>query len=258
MAQNKSGSADDQQDIPYHFHAGAQAFSAHFVRPVDVPIPAQAAVFLPNVGGHAHSRVENFMESRLASFKVGESHVTGSWEEPTVATTSATALLEKLSVLDFLTADKIVCRLSGRYEDGQKSPESHIMALGSYFQNLQLGGFEVKVILRHELLVESETFADLTKNLKGDTSAVIKSEVIFCTLVEKLEPDPHLLKVKGFKVVGRNRMIVPNFGKIALGEIVATPGSIHLTMLRFKLGSPDGGGGSGGQGGTNGQPTPTG
>jgi hypothetical protein len=256
MAQYKSGSAGGQQDIPYHFNAGAQAFSAHFVRPVDVPIPAQAAVFLPSVGGHAHSRVENFMESRLASFSVGESQVTGSWEEPGVVTSSATAVLEELDVLDFLTADRIVCRVTGRYEEGQKSRESHIMALGSYFENLRLGGFEVKVILRHELLVESATFADLTKHLKGDTSAVIKPEVVFCTLVEKLEPDPHLLKVKGFKVVGRNRMIVPNFGKIALGEIVATPGSIHLTMLRFKVGSPDGGGGSGGQGGTNGQPAP--
>ena len=49
-------------------------------------------------------------------------------------------------------------------------------------------------------------------------------------------------------------MTVPNFGKIALGEIVATPGSISLTMLRFKLGSPDGGGGSGGTTHTNGQP----
>jgi hypothetical protein len=241
-------------DIPYHFHAGAQAFSAHFVRPVDVPIPGQAAVFLPSTGGHAHSRVENFMESRLASFKVGESHVTGSWEEPTVVTTSAVSLLQELSILDFLTADKIVCRLSGRYEDGQKSRESHIMALGSYIQNFRLGGFEVKVILRHSLLVEAENFADLTKALKGDKSAIVRPEAIFCSLVEKLEPDPHLLKVKGFKVIEPNRMIVPNFGKIALGEIVATPGCIHLTMLRFKLGSPDGGGGSGGQSGTNGQP----
>lgn len=246
--------AASPKDIPYHFHAGAHAFSAHFVRPADVPIPAQAAICLPPIGGFAHSRVEHFVESRLASFRVGESHVAGSWEEPTVVTTAATALLEDLSVLDFLTADKIVCRLSGRYEQGQKSHESHIMALGSYFENLRLGGFEVKVTLRHDLLVESETFADLTKQLNGDKSAVIRPEVIFCSLVEKIEPDPNLLKVKGFKVIKPNRMIVPNFGKIALGEIVAAPGSISLTMLRFKLGSPDGGGGSGGSSHTNGQP----
>jgi len=245
--------AKSVKDIPYHFHAGGHAFSAHFVRPVDVPIAAQAATSLPSIGGYAHSRVENFFVSRLASFQVGETHVAGSWEQPTVVTTSATSLLEDLNVLDFLTADRIVCRLTGRYEEGQKSRESQIMALGSCFENFRLGGFDVDITLRHDLLVNSDSFADLTKNLKGDKTAVVTPEVIFCSLVEKIEVDPNLAKVKGFKVNG-NRMIVPNFGKIALGEIVATPGSISLTMLRFKVGSPDGGGGSGGSSHTNGQP----
>jgi hypothetical protein len=243
------------KDVPYHFHAGGHAFSAHFVRPVDVPIAAQAATSLPPIGGFAHSRVENFVVSRLASFRVGETHVAGSWEEPTVVTTSATALLEGLCVLDFLTVDKIVCRLSARYEQDSKNQESHIMALGSHFENLRLGGFEVKVTLRHDLLVNSQNFAQLTKNLKSDKRAVVKGGVAFCSLVEKIEVDPRLEKLEGFEVNG-NRLVVPHFGKIALAEIVAAPGSVSLTMLRFKLGSPDGGGGSGGTTHTNGQPPP--
>jgi hypothetical protein len=241
------------KDVPYHFHAGGHAFSAHFVRPVDVPIAAQAAVSLPSIGGFAHSRVEDFAVSRLASFKVGETHVAGSWEEPTIVTTSATSILEGLCVLDFLTVDKIVCRLSARYEDDGKYPESHIMALGSHFENLRLGGFEVKVTLRHDLLVESQNFAQLTKRLKGDKHAVVRHGVAFCSLVEKIEVDPGLATLPGFELKG-NRLVIPHFGKIALAEIVATPGSIALTMLRFKLGSPDGGGGSGGTSHTNGQP----
>jgi hypothetical protein len=243
------------KDVPYHFHAGGHAFSAHFVRPVDVPIAAQAATSLPPIGGFAHSRVENFVVSRLASFRVGETHVAGSWEEPTVVTTSATALLEGLCVLDFLTVDKIVCRLSARYEQDSKNQESHIMALGSHFENLRLGGFEVKVTLRQDLLVNSQNFAQLTKNLKSDKRAVVKDGVAFCSLVEKIEVDPRLEKLEGFEVNG-NRLVVPHFGKIALAEIVAAPGSVSLTMLRFKLGSPDGGGGSGGTTHTNGQPPP--
>lgn len=243
------------KDIPYHFHAGGHAFSAHFVRPVDVPIAAQAATTLPPIGGFAHSRVEDFVVSRLTSFKVGETHVAGSWEEPTVVTTSATAILEGLCVLDFLTVDKIVCRLSARYEQDDKNQESHIMALGSYFENLRLGGFEVKVTLRHDLLVNSQNFAQLTKNLKSDKKAVVRDGVAFCSLVEKIEVDPRLEKLEGFELNG-NRLVVPHFGKIALAEIVAGPGSISLTMLRFKLGSPDGGGGSGGTTHTNGQPPP--
>jgi hypothetical protein len=243
------------KDVPYHFHAGGHAFSAHFVRPVDVPIAAQAATSLPPIGGFAHSRVENFAVSRLASFRVGETHVAGSWEEPTVVTTSATAILEGLCVLDFLTVDKIICRLSARYEQDGESQESHIMALGSHFENLRLGGFEVKVKLRHDLLVKSQNFAQLTKSLKSDKHAVVNHGVAFFSLVEEIVVDPGLASLPGFKLHG-NRLVVPHFGKIALAEIVATPGSISLTMLRFKLGSPDGGGGSGGTTHTNGQPPP--
>ena len=241
------------KDVPYHFHAGGHAFSAHFVRPVDVPIAAQAAISLPPIGGFGHSRVEDFAVSRLASFKVGETHVAGSWEEPTVVTTSATAILEGLCVLDFLTVDKIVCRLSARYEENGKYPESHIMALGSHFENLRLGGFKVTVTLRHDLLVDSQNFAQLTKKLKGDKHAVVRNGVAFCSLVKEIKVDDGLATLPGFKHHG-NRLVVPHFGKIALAEIVATPGSISLTMLRFKLGSPDGGGGSGGSSHTNGQP----
>jgi hypothetical protein len=247
--------AQSSQDIPYHFHAGGHAFSAHFVRPVDVPIAAQAATSLPSIGGFAHSRVEDFVVSRLVSFKMGETHVAGSWEEPTVVTTSATAVLEDLRVLDFLTVDKIVSRLSARYEQDDKNRDSHIMALGSHFVNFRLGGFEVKVTLRHDLLVNAENFDQLTKSLKNDKKAVVKNCVAFFSLVEKLEVDPELLKLDGFEV-DDNRLIVPHFGKIAFAEVVAGPGSISLTMLRFKLGSPDGGGGSGGQTHTNGQPPP--
>jgi hypothetical protein len=111
------------------------------------------------------------------------------------------------------------------------------------------------VTLRHDLLVNSKNFAQLTKNLKNDKKAVIKNGAAFFSLVEKIVVDPELEKLDGVEVEG-NRLVIPHFGKIALAEVVAGPGSISLTMLRFKLGSPDGGGGSGGQTHTNGQPPP--
>ena len=252
--------ADEQKNIPFHFHAGAHAFSAHFVRPADVPIVAQAATFLPPTGGFAHSRVEDFIESRLASFRVGETHVAGSWEQFNVVTTSAIATLEVLNVLDFLTAGKIVSRLSARYDEdaknkGKGNRESHIVALGSHFENLRLGGFEVKVTLRHDLLVKSQNFAELKSNLKSDKKARVGSGVVFCSLVEDIEVDPGLKKVEGFKQDG-NVLTIPHFGKVILAEVVASPGSVRLIMLRFDLGSPDGGSGSGGDSGVNGQPPP--
>jgi hypothetical protein len=255
MAQNNSAAAHGQEDIDYHFHASAHAFSAHFVRPADVPIPAQAATALPSTGGFAHSRVEDFVESRLVSFKLGESHVAGSWEKYNIVTTSAISTLAELNLLDLLTIEKVVCRLTARYVHDEKNKESHILAFGSYFHNFRLGGYEIGITLRHKLLVESENFKELTDNLKRDKKphTYIDGGVAHCSLVEKIEVPPALKDVA--KVDG-HILEVRDFGKIALAEIVATPGSVTLTMLKFKLGSPDGGGGSGGQGSTNGQPAP--
>ena len=248
-----------QKDIPFHFHAEGHAFSAHFVRPVDVPIAAQAATSLPTIGGHGHSRVENFHVPRLVSFSLGETHVAGSWQEWNVVTTSATSVLKHLSVLDFLTVDKVVSRLTGQYTADKKNRESHIIALGSHFDNLRLGGFDVKVTLRHDLLINSRNFAELKDNLKRDKKpdklTSLDDGCACCSLVEKIEVDPGLQRLKGFEING-HILTVPHFGKLALAEVLAEPGTITLTMLRMELGSPDGGGGTGGQTRTNGQPPP--
>lgn len=244
------------QRIPFHFHALGHAFSAHFVRPVDVPIPAQAATSLPTIGGHAHAHVENFCVPRLVHFKSGKTHVSGSWQEDNIVTSNATAVLDGLNLLDFVTADRIVSHLTGEY-GGKTCPEGHIIALGSHFENLRIGGYEVKVILRHDLLLKSCTFAELRDNLAGDKGSgkvtAVKDGVALCSLVEKIETE--LTKLPGVEIHG-HILRVPHFGEIALAEVFATAGSATLTMLRFKLGSPNGGNGTGGESSTNGQPSP--
>ena len=245
------------EHIPFHFHAEGHAFSAHFVRPVDVPIAAQAATSLPTVGGHGHSHVENFSAPRLAHFRAGTSHVSGSWQDEKTVTTSATAVIEDVKLLDYLTADRIVARLTAEYTRHTTNREGHIIALGSHFENLRLGGHEVKVILRHDLLLKSRTFADLQNNLAGDAKSgkmtVIDNGVALCSLVEKIETD--LTGLPGFEIRG-HILRIPHFGEIALAEIFATPGTITLTMLRFNLGSPDQGLGTMAEALVDGQPMP--
>ena len=51
---------------------------------------------------------------------------------------------------------------------------------------------------------------------------------------------------------------VPNFGKIYFGEMFITGDSRRLTMVRFQLGSDDGGEVSAAEGETNGDPWPPG
>src|SRR5215472_8153917 len=179
------------QPLRYHFHASGYALSGHFHRPVEVPIPAQASLALPIEGGSAHSGVDNFEIPRLAAFDAAQTHLSGSFQDEDTATTSVTVVVEGLKVLDFLTVDKMVTRLTAQYEFGSKNSESHIIAVGSHFDGLRLGGFDVKVTLRHDLLINARTFADLQKGVKNDAKSgkltCNGNEVLLCSLVEKIE-----------------------------------------------------------------------
>ena len=243
------------EPLRFHFHASGYALSGHFHRPVHVPIPAQASLALPIEGGHAYSRADKFDVPRIAAFHAAHTHVSGSWQDEDTPTTSVTVVVEGLKLLDFLSVDRMVTRLTSEYKFGKKNSESHIIAVGSHFDNLRLGGFEVKVTLRHDLLLKSRTFEDLKKNVKNDAKsgkiAIHGERSLVCSLVEKIETD--LVNVPGVEIEG-HVIRIPHYGEIALAEVFASHATRTLTMLRFKLGSPDGGGGSSGGGTTNGQP----
>ncbi len=221
----------------FYYHAEGHAFSGEFHRPVVVPIEALASISLPTIGGHAHTRIENFHIPRLVSFKSAHTHVSGSQQDPNTFTTQVTTTIEGLRILDFLTADRIVARLTS--EHLRKNKEGHILAIGSNFENLRLGGYPVQVTLRHDLFLECKTFDDLKKRItKGAKSGTIPSAsngAALCSLAEKIETD-----LPGAELDG-HVLRVPHFGSIAFAEVFAEPGTKTLTMLGLTLGSPDGG-----------------
>ncbi len=240
------------QESRFFFHAEGHAFSGQFHRPVCVPIEALASISLPTIGGHAHTRVDNFHIPRLATFKSAHTHVSGSQIGEDTYTTQITTVIEGLRILDFLTADRIVARLTS--ERKRRDKESHILALGSTFENLRIGGYEVKVILRHDLFLQCKTYADLAKEVASDKKsgkiAATYGGATVCSLVEKIETEfPGLDKTK-------HVLEIPHFGVISLAEIFAEPSRRVLTMLGLKLGSPDGADLVAAQAATNGQTWP--
>jgi len=261
---------------PFLYHACANAFSAHFTRPIERLIDVQAGTSLPITGGHGSARVENFRFDGFASFKAAYSQVSGSekfvtdekGKEHCIHTTLATSVVEGLNILDIITADRIVSRLASSYESGAE-PES--TWLGSRFDNLQIAGCRIDVELHHEFLPKLRTFelaiAELEKNdefrkmaesplglwkLPEKGIEIPRHGVICCSLVKTLKP----ARCPGVEHLGHHGhvLIVPEFGKVHLAELILTHGSKTLTMIRFELGSPNGGGGSAGQTGTNGRP----
>jgi len=220
--------------IPFHFHAEGHALSGEFRHPGRHLIDAQAATSLPTIGGHAVAHSDNFHFEDFVSFKSAHTHVSGRKIDQETFKTHATTVIEDVNILDVVTADRIVCRLTSTHNP--KNPEGHIVADGSEFHNLRIAGYEVRVILRHQLLVDCIGFQDLRNHVeKGNESGRIVAKsggVVICSLVDKIETDLPNVDPR------RHVFKVANFGTIALAEIFAEPGTRTLTMMRLELGSP--------------------
>src|SRR5271154_5026011 len=154
----------------FHYNACAHAFSGQFTRPIQHDIEVQAPVALPTIGGHGSSRIENFRVKEFVSFKAAYSHVSGSQQkdgDKVFYTTLATATVEDLNILDVITADRVVSRVSSFSVDGEY--ESHFSFSGSRFDNLRIAGCPVKVGLTSKLISQLPKFTDVEKELaSGD------------------------------------------------------------------------------------------
>ncbi len=241
----------------FHYHANAHVLSGRFTRPLQHVIEVQAATSLPTIGGMGSARVENFRFNEHASFKAGYSHVSGSEKEQkgkTIYTTLATAVVEGLNILEVVTADRIVARLSSSYDPADE--ESRILVIGSRFENLRIAGHKVVVELHDELAEKLDTFEAVRKEFarnkdfrkmaedpfggKKLPKTVEAHGVVYCSLVKDIQPS----RCAGIVRHGHfgHVLEVPEFGKIHLAEILFQHGRKTLTMVRVELGSPNGGG----------------
>jgi hypothetical protein len=222
--------------IPFHFHALAHALSGEFRHPLWSIIPARASAALPTIGGHAMAEERAFHFQDFVCFKSAHTFLSGKHRRDDTYVTHASTVVKGLNILGMVTAEKIVSRLTSVHSP--REPEGHIIAEDSRFEGLKINGQDVKVTLRHDLLVKCRTFADLTKGIAGDKKSgrIVAFEeggkVAVCSLVEKIET-----KLSG--VDAKQHLIeVKNFGKIFLAEVFTSPGTRTLTMLRLELGSP--------------------
>jgi hypothetical protein len=239
--------------IPFHFHAEGHAFSGEFHEPPWCPIEAKASASLPTIGGLASARSEEFSFLEFVSFKKAQTHISGRKLADRVFHTHVTTSIEYLNIENVLTADRIVCRLNSIHDP--EHPEGLILANGSRFENLQINGHKVEVVLRHNLLEDCHTFRGLHERVasekKSRTIAKPESRVAICSLVERIESDLPFVPKGGGHVFE-----VPNFGQITIAEIFAEPGTRTLTMLHLELGSPQSSNQTVAEARTNGQPSP--
>lgn len=275
----------------FHYHASAHALSGELTRPVQRMIEVQAGISLPSTGGVGSSHVENFRVDEVVSFKRGYSQVSGSVKKEgskTIHTTHATAAVEGLNILDVVTADRIVARLSSSFEEplpGAPIPtEGKVLLVGSKFENLNIAGCQLDVELDHELFLGLGTYDSVRtawesagSRLKQMASKVHRAlsrddrtlpgnlapeSGMFSSIVAEVHfKEPGFGKQRqgafshaGVTALGSHGFDVVDFGKIFLGEILCQHGRKTLTMLRVVLGSPNGGGFNVVEGTSNGWP----
>lgn len=240
--------------IPFHFHALAHALAGEFRHPLWSIIPARASAALPTIGGHAVAEERTFHFQDFVCFKSAHTFLSGKHRRDDTYVTHASTVVKGLNILGVVTAEKIVSRLTSVHRP--KEAEGHIIAEDSRFEGLKINGQDVKVTLRHDLLVKCESFAELAKGIASDPKSgrIVgfdeDRKVALCSLVEKIET-----KLGG--VDAKQHVIeVKNFGKIFLAEVFTSPGTRTLTMLRLELGSPHVAEITAAETTTNGQPVP--
>jgi hypothetical protein len=234
----------------FHYNAHGHALSGHIVRPLDHLIEVQAPTSLPTTGGHGTSQVDNFEFQKFVSFKSGRSYASGSPDkEENSYSTLVTAAVEGLNILDVVTADRVVARISCHHV--VPDDEAHITVLGSHFENLRIAGCPVDVELDHELFLKLDTLQGVRKELETNAEFRRMAEDPFQTGQTRKSPNSHgsvhcsLVKNMTTKCPGVKRrghvFEVPQFGNVYVAEVIVEHSRRTMTMLRVELGCPVGG-----------------
>jgi hypothetical protein len=249
----------------HYYHADASALGGHIRRPFDRPIPVQASVSLPPVGGfveaHGHKDPKDADVNSIVSFETAYSHVSGSVNKKDGAfTTMVTSTIEKFNVLDTFTADRLVAQISVDHPREGYIPK--VSLIGTQFENVRIGGNRVEIILDLDIChhstegeypaqrcMEDEQFLAKVGQQYGlineDKTSPAWVKDRYQWNKDSLRAKGHVLcsivkEIRG-KFPGKhyhNIIVIPDFGKIFLGELIVDYSSYQLIMARMELGSP--------------------
>jgi hypothetical protein len=252
------------------FRGHSAGVAANIRRPEIVPLPVQGCSALPVTGGSHESNVEAKQHNKYVSHgpittsaygdyvnaSDGVDTTLGKVAFDAVPTeTRVTASVQDLDVLGKVHVGLAAMGLISRSADG--TGQATIRPDGCRLDDVRIGDSRLKITLAEDFYREYDTLDKLAKQhgvglephhaamfLPADSKATkvtgfpIANGTVKCTLVQKIEwngPKHPTAEIHGHVVV------VPDFGKIYFGEMFIAAHSRRLTMVRFQLGSPDGG-----------------
>jgi hypothetical protein len=262
----------------HYYHADVNALGGHLKTPIAQPIPVQAPLSLPPVGGYASTRVGAYQLEGILSFASAYSQVAGSISEKDGGwTTLATVAVEGLNVHDILTADRVVSQIAT--EHPREGYEPKVTFIGTRFDNLRIGGYPLEVDLDLGLCspggsdrypakscFDDERFlaavAEQYRRMADEKSLApwVKDRQIPNWVRARYTWDNSQAKrqEKGFVLCSLVKEIrgefpgrayghvleVPEFGKAFLGELIVDHNSFRVIGIRLELGCASHGSGS--------------
>jgi hypothetical protein len=247
----------DKDERRFWFRGSTMAVGGQITSPIRESIEPQGACVLSPGGGYASAAVENFNFRNIVRFERVTSILSGQkvrHDGGLAGETLVTTAIEGLNILDVITADRVVARITSQHKENER--ESEILPFGSQFENLRIGGIPIELESYPELLgggrykeithssrSGSFPFIDANGNPIKTEEPQEQKESRFPSDRTLLAPLFRLDKKKGVVPVGcrtkgQHGILVPGFGIVYLGEYLITRDSRQLTMLRIELGCP--------------------
>ncbi len=270
----------------FYYHADANSLGGYIEEPFEGIIPAASSISLPAVGGYATNRTDALNFREILSCRSAYTRVSGrALAEDGPWSTQVTSVVEGLNILEIVTAERIVSQIS--VEHARDGGGANISFAGTHFEKLAIGGHEICLRLNSRLMgTGSEADNDASRIMwpmllqtgHGQARGIVQSVTeranrsgwewalqrygwmdekleqkkdgcVLCSLVDGVEGT-----VPG-KTIG-HVVEIPDFGRIFLGEVLAFPHSIQLTMVRAELGCNVHGNVSAGSSSINGRTMP--
>src|SRR5271155_1256720 len=253
----------------YLYNAHGYGFGGRIDRPFQHVLDVHAGPPLPTEGGYEVSRKDNFRLNETISYTAAHTVLSGSRNEKDGSyTTLASSTIEGLNILDMVTADRIVARVASKQLITDDEPT--ITPIGSHFENLRIAGCPIHAELDADLFNRFGTFTAFKEAYEGNQAEREAMQRVFLWGKPKFDVPDFLRErynwfagdkfpaskgivlcslVKGItsccghelcgelKVYG-NVIVVPQFGKVYLGEVMLKQYEREVTMLRVDLGSP--------------------
>jgi hypothetical protein len=269
----------------YIFRGHASGVSAHIRRPENQLLPVQGCSSLPVIGGFSESKVGPQKLDKWVAFDAVSTSAHGDYVDAAagVATTTGEVAFDVPPTQTRVQADVTGLVILGRVQVahaavglisrsavGQAQPS--ISLEGNILAGVRIDDSLLAITLAEDFYRVCDTKDKLAKAHAGGlpshhahlllpldgsagpaTTFPEANGTVKCTIVQEIRWDgaPHPTATIHGHVVR-----VPNFGKIYFGELYITCDSRRLTMVRFQLGSDDGGEVTAAEGETNGNTFP--